>query len=54
MNLLKFFLTDEVPNVGLGKFRENKEEFTRRFIEQNFNVNKQYFKPDYSNNIFLL
>ena len=53
MNFLKFFLKDEVPAVGLSKFRDKndncstKDTYTTGF-------RKQYFKPDYSNNFFLL
>lgn len=54
MELLKFFLKDDVEAVGISKFMESKEDFTANYIEQNFNIGKQYFKPDYSNNFFLL
>ncbi len=53
MDMLKFFLTDDTP-VGLGKFKDKKDDYSKLFIEQNFQVKKQYFKPDYSNNFFLL
>jgi len=52
MELLKFFLKDEVPAVGLSKFIEKKEK--TYYQEQNLGFRKQYFKPDYSNNFFLL
>lgn len=52
MELLKFFLKDEVTAVGLSKFKEKKEKYGRN--EQTFAFRKQYFKPDYSNNFFLL
>ena len=53
MDLLKFFIKDEVPAVGLGKFRDKKEE-NEYYLNQTFGFRKQYFKPDYSNNFFLL
>lgn len=53
MELLKFFFKDDVEAVGISKFMDKKEEYTS-YIEQNFNTGRQYFKPDYSNNFFLL
>ena len=53
MNFLKFFLKDEVPAVGLLKFRDKKEEYYYN-SQQNKGFRKQYFKPDYNNNFFLL
>ena len=52
MELLSFILKDEVEAVGLSKFREKTDQYPS-FIDQNFKVHKQYFKPDYSNNFFL-
>ena len=53
MNFLKIFIKDEVPAVGLTKFRDRREE-TEYFLDQTFGPKKQYFKPDYSQNFFLL
>lgn len=53
MDLLKFFLKDEVPAIGLSKFRE-KKDYTHSNSESHIGFRKQYFKPDYSNNFFLL
>lgn len=49
MDLLKFFLKDEVPAVGLNKFRDKKD-----YDQKPTSFRKKYFKPDYSNNFFLL
>ena len=54
MELLQFFLKDDVEAVGISKFMDNKEDFISSYIEQTFTPVKQYFKPDYSNNFFLL
>lgn len=53
MELLKFFIKDEVPAVGLTKFKEEKEDY---HIAQplRLNINRQVFKPNYSNNFFLM
>ena len=53
MDLLKFFIKDEVPAVGLSKFKDNRDEKTR-YLDETFGFRKQYFKPDYSNNFFIL
>ena len=53
MELLSFIFKDDVEAIGLTKFKDIKDK-TSSFIEQNFKINKQYFKPDYSNNFFLL
>jgi len=52
MELLKFFIKDEVPAVGLTRFKgriRNKDVQPLKI-----NVQRQIFKPDYSNNFFLL
>jgi len=51
MNLLKFFLKDEVPAVGLSKFRDKKSQTYYEQRERGYI--KQYFKPNYENNFFL-
>ena len=52
MELLKFFIKDEVPAVGLTKFRDAKEKCTVEPLR--LNINRQIFKPNYNNNFFLL
>lgn len=54
MNLLTTFFKDEVPAVGLSKFKEKelpKSDY-RKAIE--LNLRKPAFEPNYSNNIFIL
>ncbi len=53
MELLKFFINDEVPAVGLAKFKEKKDKYSY-FEPPKLNFNRPIFKPDYSNNFFLL
>ncbi len=53
MELLSFIFKEDVDAVGLSKFKDKKDSYPS-FIDQNFKVHKQYFKPDYSNNFFLL
>ena len=53
MELLSFIFKEDVDAVGLSKFRDKKDEYPS-FIDQNIKFHKQYFKPDYSNNFFLL
>ena len=53
MELLKFFLKDEVPAVGLSRFKDKKKIYSY-YEPPKFNVNRQIFKPNYSNNFFLL
>ena len=53
MELLKFFLKDEVEAVGLSKFRD-KKDYSKYCEQEPLGFRKQYFKPDYSNNFFLL
>ncbi len=53
MKFLKFFLKDEVPAVGLSKFRD-KKDVNAQYYDERVGFRKQYFKPDYSNNFFLL
>ncbi len=53
MELLKFFFKDEVPAVGLSKFKDKKDKYA--YCEQpKLNFRRQVFKPNYSNNFFLL
>ncbi len=54
MELIKFFLKDEVPAVGLSKFRDKKDYSAGRNFERNYTFRKQYFKPNYNNNFFLM
>lgn len=53
MELLKFFIKDDVPAIGLAKFREKKEVKSYN-VPRRLNLNKPAFKPNYSNNFFLL
>ncbi len=53
MELLKFFIKDEVPAVGLSKFKDKKDKYSYN-DRLRVNFNKPIFKPDYSNNFFLL
>lgn len=53
MELLKIFIKDDVPAVGLTKFKEKKEEKSYN-IPQRLNLNRRTHKPNYSNNFFLL
>ena len=52
MELLKFFIKDDVPAVGLSKFKPLKKECNTEPLR--LNINRQLFKPNYSNNFFLL
>ncbi len=52
MELLKFFIKDEVPAIGLSKFKERKSRIS--FRQPRINFNKPIFKPNYNNNFFLL
>lgn len=53
MELLKFFFKDEVPAVGLTRFKERKTHCYEPKIAK-INFTKPVFKPNYSNNFFLL
>ncbi len=53
MELLSFIFKEDVDAVGLSKYKDDKDDISS-FIEQNFNIHKKYFEPDYSNNFFLL
>ena len=53
MELIKFFFKDEVPAIGLTKFKD-KREYVPVYEIPNINFNKQIFKPNYKNNFFLL
>ena len=53
MELFKFFIKDEVPAVGLSRFKEKKQYYSN-YEQPKLNFTKQIFKPDYSNNFFLL
>jgi hypothetical protein len=52
MELLKFFIKDEVPAVGLSKFKDTKDFSAAPPIR--LDINRQIFKPNYNNNFFLL
>lgn len=53
MELIKFFFKDEVPAVGLTKFKD-KKDYAPTYQIPTINFNKQIFKPNYKNNFFLL
>ena len=53
MELLKFFIKDEVPAVGLSKFKEKRIKSSNYNLPK-FNYNRKIFKPNYSKNFFLL
>lgn len=53
MELLKFFIKDEVPAVGLSRFKEKKDKYLY-YEPPKINLNRRVFKPNYSNNFFLL
>lgn len=53
MELLKFFFKEEVEAVGISKFMDRKEN-NPYYLDKIFKTKNQYFKPDYSNNFFLL
>lgn len=52
MELLKMFIKDNVPAVGLSKFRDKKEERLTS-VPQRLNLNKRTFRPNYNNNFYL-
>jgi hypothetical protein len=52
MELLKFFIKDEVPAVGLTKFKETKDR--NGVPPLRLDISRQIFKPNYNNNFFLL
>lgn len=52
MELLKFFFKDEVPAVGLTIFKE--KNLYRNLEPVKLDFRRQIFKPNYSNNFFLL
>ena len=54
MELLKFFIKDEVPAVGLTRFRDRKTKYENYYEQPKLNFRRPVFKPDYSNNFFLL
>lgn len=53
MELLKFFIKDEVPAVGLTKFKAKKDK-NSTYQPLKLQLRRPAFKPDYSNNFFLL
>lgn len=52
MELLKIFIKDEVPAVGLTKFKEKKEEKTAD-IPRCLNLNRPTFKQNYRSNFIM-
>lgn len=53
MELLKFIFKDEVPAVGLSRFKDKKDKYAY-CKPPKLNFNRPVFKPNYSNNFFLL
>lgn len=53
MELLKMFFKDEVPAVGLSRFKEKKTKYSYYEVPK-LKYNRPVFKPNYSNNFFLL
>ncbi len=53
MDLLKFFIKDEVPAVGLTRFRDKRNNYAY-YEPPKLDFKRQVFKPNYSNNFFLL
>lgn len=53
MELLKFFIKDEVPAVGLSRFKEKKEKYSY-YEPPKLKFNRPVFKPNYNNNFFLM
>lgn len=53
MELLKFFIKDEVPAVGLSRFKERKSK-SSYYEQPKLNIQRPVFKPNYSNNFFLM
>lgn len=54
MDLLKFFIKDEVPAVGLSKFKEKNDRYYSNYEQPKLHINRRVFKPNYNNNFFLL
>ena len=52
MELLKFFIKDEVPAIGISKFKNEEDRYPAPPIR--LDINRQVFKPNYNNNFFLL
>ncbi len=53
MELLKIFIKDEVPAIGLKNFKEKREEKPYQ-IPQRLNLNRPTFRANYKNNAFLI
>lgn len=54
LELLKLFIKDEVPAVGLTRFKDKKEKIFDYGEPPKLNFNRPIFKPNYSNNFFLM
>ena len=54
LELLKFFIKDEVPAIGLTRFKDKKEKSFDYGEPPKLNFNRPIFKPNYSNNFFLM
>jgi hypothetical protein len=53
MELLKMFFKDEVPAIGLCRLKIKKAK-NNTYTGQKLNFSRPVFKPNYSNNFFLL
>ena len=50
MELIKFFLKDEVPAVGLSRFKDKQEKYSY-YEPPKINFNRPIFKPNYNNTL---
>lgn len=53
MELLKIFIKDEVPAIGLKKFKEKKEEKSYN-IPKRLNLNRAAYRSNYRNSGYLV
>mgnify|MGYP004467213745 CR=1 FL=1 len=54
MDLLKFFFKDEVPAIGLSEIKREQIKYSYYEPPKIKYYKPQAFKPNYSNNFFLL
>ena len=54
MELLKFFIKDDLQPVGLNPFRDEKIDYNKEKQTFRLNFNRQIFKPSYTSNFFLM
>jgi len=53
MELLKFFIKDEVPAVGLLNFRDSRNPYSKIPQPAFYFSKRRAFKPNYRENFFL-